>query len=159
MGGDFSSIGADERSKKYEEALFYLVAGIETGRQIFFGDGFKEKKRHENNPLGHYMLLLADTVQAALTLCNHQIIFQIEKDKISDFIGRSAAAQIQSEDAVFSEAERAAFECAKKLIQKAESAIHNYQELLKKSMSKEDEGRYKKAFMEFLGSSDTTQPE
>jgi hypothetical protein len=147
---DIHLLAPEERSLKYEEALLNMISGVNTGKQILFGDEFKDKDKHENNPLNHYMLLLADTVQAALTLCNHQIIFNIERKEISDFLGKTAVDQMQNEDLIFSESETKVFECARKLIDKSQTAIHNYQVLLKKSMSKEDEIRYKKAFIEFL---------
>ncbi len=148
---EIASLEPGARSARYEETLFSLVSGIETGRQIFFGDGFKNKEKHLDSPLDHYMLLLADTVQTALTLCNHQIIFKLEKAAISDFIGRKAVEQMKDEDTAFAESESKVFDCAKRLVEKAEASIKNHQELLKKSMSKEDETRYKKAFIQFLG--------
>jgi hypothetical protein len=147
---DMFSMNAPDRSRAYEKALSYLISGIETGEQIFFAENFKEKEKHENSPLNHYMLLLADTVQSSFVLCNHGLVYEGEKDSISDFIGGKATIQIKADVVVFLGAEKKVLDCAKSLIEKAVPSIESYKSLLKKTMSKEDEVRYKRAYSEFI---------
>ncbi|HOK05540.1 MAG TPA: hypothetical protein PLN24_09830, partial [Victivallales bacterium] len=147
---DIIQLPINERSKKYEQAFLFLISGIETSRQIHFHDELKNKEQYKNSQLDHYMIFLADTVQTTLTLCNHQLVFYIEKENVKNLIGKQGFDEVEKEDIIFSESEKKVFECIKTLIQKSENSLTKYREIMKRSMTKEDESRYKKAFIQFL---------
>lgn len=150
ISSDLFALPVSERSAKYESAFVSLLSGIETNSQIFFYDDLKNKEEHIEHPLDHYMLLLADTVQAALTLCNHQIIFKLDREKIKTILGKNGLEELKKEDDIFAESEKKICECIATLVSKAQTAIKAHQNDLKKSMSKEDESRYKKAYSQYL---------
>ncbi len=135
------------RSELYEAVLKLLYIAGNTGRAL--NESYESDGDKIPDPVNQYLILLIDTVRAAMTLVDHELIMFKEEKELSSFIGSDITTQIRSADEVFSNSELNIYQCITELIELADKSIVRNREIGKRDFAKEDIERYNKALKEY----------
>ena len=141
---DIMPLGKEERLRKYTKALELLADARETAHLVSSDSSKKTSDLYEQ-----YLNLLIDTMQAAASLLNHELILQAEEKGMQGFIGNKYSSQSKQSDEIFSKSEGEIFKTIVELVRIAESPIRNLRAGFTRKFNEEEEERYRKAKKEF----------
>lgn len=145
----------EERKNIYKATLKLLNIAIEARHSLSFYPSHYENKK---DPLGQYLLLLKDTIQAAYALITHEMIIFQEEKQLSSFIGGGISSQLKSADEIFTNSELSICQSTTELIKKAAPAINRYRDRILKDFNQDELARYKKSFNEFISIYNNPKP-
>lgn len=149
LGLDLFSLAKESRNELYKIVLQLLDIAIEMTEAVLCSSD--NPGEMENDPNIHYLLLLNDTIRAASSLLNHEIILFKEKKDLGNFIGGEFSDQVKSTDLIFLDSETDILKCIKDLIKVAAPAIDRYRAKCVKKLYKDDVDRYNRSLKEFQG--------
>ncbi len=136
----------------YSSVLELLSVTIDATKYIYPMSKTKKisrEKLDENNPMLRFLKLLRDTVKASYSLVKHEIILSKNEKNLSEFLGEELSMPIKSTDQIFSESEKNIYYAIVDIITVANKAITKYTKARIKTFSKQDKGKYNKAYIEF----------
>ncbi len=147
LRGLLFSYAEEKRCDIYKSSLKLLNVSIEATRLICAPG--KNAPDEDSDAVLLYLKLLRDTAMAVFSLVRHEMILFEEEGKLAAFLGAGISTQFRSTDEIFSNSEVNVYHCLCDLVDFAEPTVLQYREYWKKSFSKPDLNRYKKAFAEF----------
>lgn len=141
---DIISLSKEERLSKYTRALELLGDARETAHLVSSDNSKKSSDLYEQ-----YLDLLIDTVQAAASLLNHELVLQAEEKGMQGFIGNKYSSQSKLSNEIFSKSEGEIFKTIVELVKIAEIPIKNLRASFIRKFNEEEDERYRKAKKEF----------
>lgn len=141
---DVMSLGKNERLCKYTRVLELLGDARETAHLVS-----SDNSKITSDLYEQYLNLLIDTVQAAASLLNHELVLQSEEKGMQGFIGNKYSSQSKQSDEIFSKSEGEIFKTIVELVKIAESPIKNLRASFIRKFNGEEDERYRKAKKEF----------
>ncbi len=142
---DLMSLPKEERLSKYERVSSLLNEARETAHII----SSCLVKKNYSDPYEQYLILLIDTIKAAASLLNHEIVLQSEKKEMEVFIGGDYASQAKMTDKIFCQSESDIFKNILELVKIANAPINNFRNNCIRKFNEDENERYRKASSEF----------